>query len=663
MTEIDQIKQNVDIFELAEKFGAAPNNNGKCKHNPLREERTPSLKLYRETNTYSDFGDKAGSVIDFYMAATNKNVKDAIHDLKDFANIQPVKNQYARTINSREYMTVEAIDKAFNSTFWSDLDITKPEVKDHILTVTPTYMLSECDKKDKKKFMSLAKWSKNQGTSVFKFPDREGKCHTFKYRYKTNEENGHRIKWYSQPNSMSSYLFCHLEDKKKKVLVVEGARDFLNGILLGFDVISLYSKNYKFTKDDFDLLKNRECIFMDDFGEAVIKEIYEKADCKKKIYFNHLKMRETTKCESKDLSDYLYKFKSLNEFMEVFNDVTKNNGDWRAGLKDLKTILTLEALNEIPDVEAIIDGFLFKGTASVIHSTPGQGKSIFLLSAIKKALNDGTIKDFVYFDADNPLKVLKNRIPSLQEIFKERMTYHSHTLGAKEDLLKEMNRLCTFRGQGQDTLIIVDTLSNFITNVNDDPEVSVFMQAIVDLRDKFGATVVLIHHSKKEKDNNDDVIFRGSSLIQGPIDFMWGLSRSGKKIKLKSNKGRFEHYEKIEVDIDIKTYDMEMNGSYNFEEEEESNNEESVTLDALVKFLKDNGESTRTSINKHFKATRATRPAEKERQDAIFQIIQDNRDKIEWNGVSSKGCKYKLKMQPEIIEYQDEEIESIFGNL
>jgi len=69
MSKAELIKQKCDIVTVAERYGAQPHGTRSplnTRHNPLRDEKTSSLKLYTDTNSYMDFGsNEGGSVIDF----------------------------------------------------------------------------------------------------------------------------------------------------------------------------------------------------------------------------------------------------------------------------------------------------------------------------------------------------------------------------------------------------------------------------------------------------------------------------------------------------------------------------------------------------------------------------------------------------------------------
>jgi DNA primase len=63
--EIAEIKQQLPIEKVLQHYNIAINKNGQCKC-PFHEDKTPSLKIYPETNTYHCFGcGKSGDTIQF----------------------------------------------------------------------------------------------------------------------------------------------------------------------------------------------------------------------------------------------------------------------------------------------------------------------------------------------------------------------------------------------------------------------------------------------------------------------------------------------------------------------------------------------------------------------------------------------------------------------
>lgn len=660
--EIELIKQKVSIEEMADKFGANPSRSGKCKFNPLREEKTSSLHIYPQTNTYTDFGNPEGgsSVIDFYMNATGKDFSEAVKDLKDFANITPEVKVVKRTYK-KDYMDTESVDKAFNNPFWEDINLNKKEQLKHLLTVAPEWLFHEAQTEDKKDFSNIAKYSKNLKTSIYKLPNEDGNFYTFKYRYYTILDEVK--KWVSLAGSKADYSYCRFKESEY-LLIVEGTRDFLTALLCGYNVMAIPRAGFENINQD--LLANKKVIFLDDDDDrGFMKPLYEQV-VTKKYYFEHNEFKKITKCKSKDFSDYLYQFKNLKEFKEAFDKFISDNkfkdvNNWQDNLSNSKTMLTLETLQNAPEVETLIDGFIFKGTATLLHSKPGQGKSTLLLGLLKKMINENKIDNFIYFDADNPMSVLKSRLSKLTDIFKERMIYHSHTLGTVQDLRDEMGRLCLYNQQGANTVVVIDTLGNFVTSANNDDEVKEIMDIVRNLRDKFGATVFVVHHSNKSKDENNNVVFRGSTNISAVVDFMWGIQRKQNTVTLKNDKGRFEYFEKIEADVDLANYDVEFNGSYQYEEYEEQPAEkepEEVTAAEVINYLANQKDwVTISKIQKHFGYHRS-----KDKRDFIFNCLKEDTG-VELDKKGRGWSAFYTKTEPKVVEYDMKEVESIFGSV
>ena len=150
MTKIELIKNTVTIRDLAERFNARPDKSGKCKHNPLRSEKTSSLHIYDETNSWFDFGsDKGGDVINFMAEANGSDIPDSISDLcnmysinSDESYIMPVMKE--PIVVKKETWSSSIVLKNFN-TF---KDISLKEHRDILLGIAPEYLFHQAKEKD-----------------------------------------------------------------------------------------------------------------------------------------------------------------------------------------------------------------------------------------------------------------------------------------------------------------------------------------------------------------------------------------------------------------------------------------------------------------------------------------------------------------------------------
>lgn len=672
--DLEKVKQSISIVDLASQYGANPFGNGNTVHtkfNPIRSEKTSSLKLYRNTNSWNDFGGEGGSVIDFVMKAENIEFKEAVAKITGH-NFESKEIKVKNRNYDEDKMKPEIVEKCFNGVFHSNIDLKKENHIEQLKRIAPLWVFNDSKKDDLDYFMSISKFIESRATTIHKLPNKDGVSYTFKYRYYFNEEQNKMIKWCSLPNTISSYLYCRLTGKDL-VLVVEGSRDYLTALLCGFDVVSLYSKNYKFTDEDYLLLKGKKVIFIDDFGENAIKNIHDKFDGDK-IYFNHNLMKNISKCDSKDFSDYLYHFKSLEEFLRAFNEVTKSSGTWEDGI-DYGKALSLEFLDSKPNVEPLFEKFIYKATTTVIHSDPGQGKSTLILSLIKHCIENNKIKKVIYFDADNPPSVLKDRLTNLLTKYKKEVIYFSSALMTTDQMENEMDRLTTYKNQGEDVLIVVDTLGRFVKgSIKNDNDVIPIIAKINRLVIDFGATSIIVHHSNKEKGDGGRPIFQGSQKISGDTDATFGLVRIGKKLNLFRDKARFGYIAdivKMEIDakeLMISNFNAKFIGDEEDEEIEDNIDEEiDINLDDLIKFIKNSESVSLSQIKSKFNASK-NRPKDKKRADIIWGLIQSNKNTIKWNGESKNKARYSIDSdKPTITEfdntvYDDEALTSIFGD-
>ena len=116
--KIQQIKNHFSIVELAQRFNCNPSPRGICKYNPLRAEKTSSLVIYAETNTFTDFGGVSGDAIEFYSLATGKSKADSINEMFEemggnTAEYTPIVRNVV--IPNKEYIKPDKILKMFQT--------------------------------------------------------------------------------------------------------------------------------------------------------------------------------------------------------------------------------------------------------------------------------------------------------------------------------------------------------------------------------------------------------------------------------------------------------------------------------------------------------------------------------------------------------------------
>jgi len=105
---VDEIKNRVDIIDLARQLGCEIFNSSFTK-SIYKEEKNPSLKFYRDTNSYFCFATgNGGDVIKFYADYNKIDMKQAIKELADkYALTNKSKTSYTstKTMKNREAQT------------------------------------------------------------------------------------------------------------------------------------------------------------------------------------------------------------------------------------------------------------------------------------------------------------------------------------------------------------------------------------------------------------------------------------------------------------------------------------------------------------------------------------------------------------------------------
>ena len=102
---IDKIKSLVNISDLASRLGFEITRNGFI-YSIYKNENTPSLKLYSETNSYFDFStSQGGDVIKFFADACNVDTKTAIEEIAKMYGI--AEDKHLKSYNNKSSSVVK----------------------------------------------------------------------------------------------------------------------------------------------------------------------------------------------------------------------------------------------------------------------------------------------------------------------------------------------------------------------------------------------------------------------------------------------------------------------------------------------------------------------------------------------------------------------------
>ena len=657
MTKVEKIKSSITIRELAERYGAQPNTKGKCKHNPIREEKTSSLQIYDETNSFNDFGGVGGDVIDFYAEYHKIPNFEAIGEMmKEFKIQWEDERVYQQNayVPSKEYMSVEAVKKAFMSNVHYPIS---PKNNLEILTsIVPEYLLKDANDNDKEQFYNIVRYAKGDDTAIVLLPDEKGVAHTFKYRYK---KIGDEVKkWVSLAGTKSDYAYCRLTENRV-TLIVEGTRDFLTALMCGYSVIAIPRAGFKLKNE---LLKDRLCVFIDDDdGKNFMAELIENAVCEK-IIFNHSEFKKITKCKSKDFSDYAYQFKSLKEFKNTFDNFISNTSvqvvEWESAINKIAKPVTHQDILDAENAEWLIDNALLKRNITTLVGAPNVGKSAFSFAVSNKLFDEQKINKLLYFDADNPISYVKDRILKLIDTYgNDNIMYYNGLNSNPKEMVGALNILSTIHGGGDKVLIVIDSLKFFVQgSMNEDKLVSPFFDMLKSIRDRFGATIICLHHTRKSKDDEGKLTYNGSQVVEASTDNMIMLTKDSLfHKKSRSDKSGI----KFEFNLNFIEMTFEVNETtQDFEENEKEDNKDN--LDELADKIRDylifaDEELNTTEI---ISAMKNIVPTSK-----CHKILKDKKYKqTHWCNFKKEGSKnewvYKARQKfdnVQVVEYTEED--------
>lgn len=540
----DFIPKEVDIIAVAKHYGAEPKREGshgyiQTRVNPLRIERTSSLVLYPATNTFHDFGtNEGGDACDMVMLIEGCGFKEAIQKLKDmsgFADLNYIPRRAPMIQN--EYMKPEIVAKIFNNKM-KPIDIEA----DYISEVVPQYAIDHLRNNPSllKDFAAKLRFDPILKTLTVGIYD-DGKIIGFRYRKKTFAD-GEVRKWVPEKGMRSAVPYLN-ECLGDFTIVVEGTHDFVTADAMGLSCIGLPYAGFKL---DAKHIEGKRILFMPDNDKAG-REGMEKtiAHCGGSgVIFDHAKFAKDNGIgEEKDFSDYAFRFSDLQTFVAAIEkhmeEVRPEKPNINNLLRSANKHITRESLEQLDDVDWMIDGLIPKGLITAIVGDGGSGKTSAMLAMANKAFDEDRIDHLIVFDADMSPKLLKSRLLTLMDRNgDESITYYSHSITDTAEMEKIIQTLTNSRVDGTRIFVIIDTLKDFVTSPNDEKDIQRFMTILKSLRDQTGATIALLHHTKKRGSMEKDLTYTGSNAINGSVDQMTYLWRDGDTVFFKHGKNR-----------------------------------------------------------------------------------------------------------------------------
>ncbi len=317
-----------------------------------------------------------------------------------------------------------------------------------------------------------------------------------------------------------------------RLIICEGVTDYLAMCHLGFyaNVISRPSAN-----DGIDLIK--ALLNAGDYTEVVVFGDNDDpgirgADKLKDAIYRLIPTRVVFPKNHKDVREWVISGATQKEIEERIRQTRTN---------DRFMILTLDQLDQLPEPEFLVDNFIIKGSLAVLYGAPGSGKSFIALDialsiqagipwhAAGRDIKQGQ----VIYVAGEAAAGQNSRAKSWKighhayktscgKLGEARFLINPPMMDKFDDVAELIARLK--RIPNVPDLIILDTLACTMTgDENSVKDMIAFVRGADQLRQEFGCTVLIIHHSGKSKD------IRGSTALPGAVDTTIKVERKSKQ--------------------------------------------------------------------------------------------------------------------------------------
>ncbi|WP_096015714.1 AAA family ATPase [Campylobacter lanienae] len=182
----------------------------------------------------------------------------------------------------------------------------------------------------------------------------------------------------------------------------------------------------------------------------------------------------------------------------------------------------------------LINGFAESNKLISLYAMPGSGKSLTALYLAVYMLENETIKKVIYIDMDNGLSTLKSR--GLEQIlakYEGKLKYISSAKKAKKDIDPKtlIFGLSAIANENcKDTLIIFDSIRNFISgSMSYDEVVMPTLDALQNMRDFYAGVWFLNHQNKQDFTSENNKAYKGATAFFDSCDEAYFVKKRERK--------------------------------------------------------------------------------------------------------------------------------------
>jgi len=167
-------------------------------------------------------------------------------------------------------------------------------------------------------------------------------------------------------------------------------------------------------------------------------------------------------------------------------------------------------------LEPALGQIAMRGQYTMVFAAPGNGKTLLMLHLIEKGIADGTLdpSHVFYVNADDSEHGMLEKLKLAEELGIGMLVPGFNDFSAKKlpGLLWELGE----RGLAPKTVVIMDTLKK-ATPTNDKTKISAFNEPVRRFCTK-GGTLIALHHVNKNRNDDGEVVFSGTSDLVDDID-------------------------------------------------------------------------------------------------------------------------------------------------
>lgn len=416
---------------------------------------------------------------------------------------------------------------------------------------------------------TLTGWDKKRNVFTFTHTNEKGEIVNLHW-HKSNSVGDGSCKWYPM-NLLSEF------DKNKILYIVEGEKDVQSMLPIYKQVVSVTTGAMSIPKDSNLIYGFNKIIILYDNDKAGIDGSQQLAN-QLKICFNKTEIRIgkwKNDIKGYDVTDSITSDPTMIELDKVISNAVPY---YLNKIGEFDVITGKKALSmDVPDVEWIIEGLLPKNYKAILGGTTGSNKSYFAMELSMRVANGSS--RFIGYKILKQLRVLFIDLEVGKVELVRRFQRISNTISFKHhDNINLLSKSGTFTDCYDDILkagqyfksdlIVIDNLYSSVGDVDigKADKIKPVLGRIDELKEKTGASILLIHHFNKLGNEMGLITDRmqGSSSLQNWMEYCILLTKTNQQdmrlMRIAKSRGTRQSEEVYGLRWNSDTFTLEMLG-------------------------------------------------------------------------------------------------------